>query len=118
VVAAVRATESVTVLRGLGLQLEQRTVWGRVRARAFLPFSSIRAVVINEAIEHFRVVTYLALLLRRRRQRGRRDDDDDDDDSPVEIVLPFRCLRGRQEMLVAVYRDIHAQLAGSATARS
>lgn len=111
-------SESVTVVRNLGLQLTTTrrpsvTLWplktltlpsGPVLTRksdTFIPLDSVRDVVINEGIQGWRVVYYLAVLYRHA-------DDETSSAVHVRIAFPVRLLSnagsrsGRLTVLMAL----------------
>lgn len=76
--------ESLRIISSLGLQLETETAGGSV-TRTFVPLDTIDDVLINEAFEHFRVVTFLVVVTFEK-----------------ECKIPFRVSSPSLEWLIAV----------------
>jgi hypothetical protein len=89
--------ESLTVIHGVGIQLQRESYCGRSR-REFYEREHIHTVVINEGFHLNKVIYYLGFL-----QRGSKD-----------LLLPFSHILPRLETILVIYKGTYGSLHGVA----
>lgn len=81
-------TESMTIIDGMGIQLERITYAGQRRLK-FVERSKIKSIIINEAISCADVYPYIAIITHNQN----------------EMTLAFAAIRVKYEVLRNIYND-------------